>query len=330
MKKTLCIFVLISLILTSCVGGVFENSHHIIDKVNVNLDIGESYTLTVRDSNNKVMKNGDLLWSSDDFKVATVTGEGVVNIKGEGMCTIIARSKDNLEHFSSVKVFSPYKTVSSVDEKIVELDAAHDPFDFYSVAELAMKRYGKTVISFLEGKTDSVIIDLIKNAFEEHVYWYSDTELDCDVKDGIIYTVTDWSNSAADFDLNNLDRNNVYQSIKGAFSESVEMGVTVDDVIAQIKTALSGKTPKDLVYHLDRMDGKYEYRVVVRGDYTGFISREHYSNGLLSRMDNMINDITGLFNGNVDEVIENYAYTVVKGEIINLENIRICIEAREK
>ena len=159
------------------------------------------------------------------------------------------------------------------------------------------------------------------------VYWYSNTALDCDVEGGIVYTVTDWCNEAVEFNLNNLNVENVLKSVSDAFSEPIENGVTFEDVIAKIKTELSGCAPNDFVYHLDRMDDRYEYRVVIRGDYTGCISREHYSNGLLTNVDSTWNDIV---NGDLAHIIENYAYTVVRGEIINLENLRLCIEVREK
>lgn len=328
MKKLMCLCLLMSLILVSCAAQALENTEHIIGNVADRFEIGETCNLLVRDADsNEIIPNANLLWSSSDLGVAVVDGNGKVIVNGEGMCIIYARSKENLEHFSSVKIFSPYKTVNIVDAKTTRLDASSDPFDFYSVLEVAIGRYGKTAISFLEGDVESAVWDLIIDAFSKDVYWYSNTALDCQVKDGIVYTVTDWCNSAIDFNLNNINVANVHKSVEDAFSESIEMGVTFNDVISKIKTELVGCAPNDSVYHLDRMDDRYEYRVVIRGDYTGCISREHYSNGLLTNVESTWNDIV---NGNLEHIIENYAYTVVRGEIINLENLRICIEAREK
>lgn len=328
MKKIICFCLLLSFILISCAGNISENTEHIIEKLNKNLSIGEQYTLIVRSvKDDRIMDNKELLWSSSDLGVASVSGEGVVSVNGAGFCVISARSKDNLELFSTVNIFSSYDTIAPVSEIRTPLNADEDPLDMYSVAGVALERYGRIAVSAIQGNMNSVIFNLVKEAFSKDVYWYSTTELDCTVKDGIVYTISDWGNSPVNIDFNNMNMKGIYKSTSSSFSESVEMGVTFNDALEEIKLSVAHQLPSDGVYHLDLMDSSYEYRVVIRGDYTACISRDHYSNGALSQLGDSISDI---INWKLDDLVSRYAYTVVRGELLDLKNLRICIEIREK
>lgn len=328
MKKFICVCLLFSLILISCSETVSENAEHIIESVNKNLSIGEEYTLVVRNvKDNSVMDNSELLWSSSDLGVASVSGEGRVSVNGSGFCVISARSKDNLEHYSTVEIFSSYDTITPVDEIQTPLNADEDPFDMYSVAGVALKRYGRIAVSAVQGNMTSAIFNLVLEAFSKDVYWYSTTVLDCKVTDGIIYTVSDWGNSSVVIDLDNINMKEIYQSTLHSFTEDVEMGVTFNDALDEIKLSVSHQLPSDGVYHLDLMDDSYEYRIVIRGDYTTCISRDHYSNGALSQLGDSVSDI---INWKLDDLVSRYAYTLVRGEMLDIKNLRICIEIREK
>ena len=243
------------------------------------------------------------------------------------MCEIIARSKENLSSYSSIDVFSAYETVDATVESLTRLDPKKDPLGHYTMAENILKRYGKTAISAAQGDMAYVVFDLIIESLSRDIYWYSATELNCRVEDGVVYTVTDWTSSAVGFDINKMDASNVHNSVKHVFSENVEQGVAMNEVLDAIRTSVSYQLPNDGIYHLDKMDPTLEYRVVVRGDYTACIVREHYSNGALTQIGDSISDI---INWKLSDLVSRYAYTVVRGEIIDLENLRICIEVRSK
>jgi hypothetical protein len=67
-------------------------------------DIGKDYNLVAR-VGAEILAPGDVLWTSDDETIATVSAEGVVTIVGVGKANITAVMKDGSARNGTAKVF---------------------------------------------------------------------------------------------------------------------------------------------------------------------------------------------------------------------------------
>ncbi len=67
-------------------------------------DIGKDYTLVARIGSEK-QDPADVIWTSDDETIATVSAEGVVTIVGVGKANITAVMKDGTARDGTAKVF---------------------------------------------------------------------------------------------------------------------------------------------------------------------------------------------------------------------------------
>ena len=66
---------------------------------------------------------------------------------------------------------------------------------------------------------------------------------------------------------------------------------------------------------------------MIRADYTTYEVTDYYNNGLLTGLGLSIKDIA---EWDLEKLADNYSYTKIQNEIFDVENIRICIEYRQK
>lgn len=328
MKRLVCFCVLLSLILVSCNTVPAANSVYTITDTDIRLSYGDTYVITVVENESEEnVSNFDFLWSSNDDSVAVVSKNGVIKYVGEGFCEVTARSKDNLEVYSKVSVFSEYKISELSKENIIKFEENNETNDLYDSAVAFLQKYGKSIINVITGEAgiESILLKLALDGLAKDVYWYSTMKMDSQVIGGVVYEITDWTNSACAFNLSNIDTNKIFDATIHTFNANVAMG-NMASVVEEIQAQLKYQLPNDGIFHLDLMDDAYEYRVVIVGDYSTCVVNSHYSNGILESIGKTIEDLKNMTFSD----LENYIYTITSGEILGVDNLRICIEARAK
>ena len=75
------------------------------------------------------------------------------------------------------------------------------------------------------------------------------------------------------------------------------------------------------------MNPDLEYRVVIRADFNYLTNMSFYSNGLVTGLGLTIQDLLKL---DFNSLKENYTYQKNFDEILDISDLRICIEYREK
>lgn len=329
MKKIVCLLLLAVLLVTSCTFKSYEDGAHIIDEVAQSYSVGDTIYLTVRDKNGNTVPNTDVLWSSSDFNVASVTGEGSVRVNGEGLCHIVARDRENMQYYSQVEIFCPYSTVISVEETVADADEKLNDQMLSSFLETMASRYGMMLAKkYALGALNvaSFLISIGWDFLTKDQYWYSSSEIGNELYDGILYTVTDWTNEPCSFSENDITPEKLFSHMSRFYAEGTVVGDTYADFSEELKYRLSRQIPNNGVYHLDKMDDKYEYRVVIRGDVKTCYIYDYYSNGALDVLGSALNEIESW----TLEDLSDFAYTVNKCEILTFDNLRICVEIREK
>ncbi len=332
-SKTVCVLlvsVTILLSMSACGGAQKALSPISLNPINGNIMVGQTYQMQVFTEGSKAVDASRVLWESSDTAVATVSPDGVVTVRKKGACQITAKDKNDLSNQAGVTLFCPYETAPVVDTIKTKADSEQ-----YSSggAELIMDSLvdaGKTVVKTMTGKVGGLGIALtMLSFFEKDKYVITLAECRHTVKDGIIYTVCDWNNSNM-YIPNAPDRitaEAVFQSLDGVVNTSHYYGNTFEGLAARIQAETVSQWPQSYNYRFDLMDDRYEYRVVVRADYTTFRTTDHYSNGAIIGLGYTIQDI---LSWDVAHLADNYMYKVITYDVIDVENVRLCIEYREK
>ena len=299
-----------------------------IKEPDTKFSIGDSYSLTIVDRRTKkTMSNNEFYWSSDNFDVATVSNTGIIKINGRGCCKITAVWKEDISVTADVNIFCPYSTEPVKDEKLV-FYSLEENMDFeLDVLASYFEQNGKYIAKSIIKKKIGILglVDLIISGLKRDVYWYSESSVHCKGEDAIIYTISDWTNESVGFSITDINETLLYEALKNKCGYGSQ-GDSFKLLLNEIKAAIANELPSNNIYALDKMDDDNEYRIVIRGDYSAGVIDHCYSNGLLI---GMIDEIGKILNGDFNN-LDSFMYRVSVNEVLDAQNIRICIERREK
>ena len=228
------------------------------------------------------------------------------------------------QDFVERSFFKPYDTVSSSGEKTVE---AHTEFD----AKQFWKDLGTVAANdaydIACATTEKDLQDVFEGLFsffitlsDEDAYLFSSAMGKYRIKNEELYVITDWTNE--DVTYMDITEGKLSEVVcKPYNSEDLPNGASVNNYgVNTLNAYLHKYGPADKTFHLSQMDDKYEYRVVVRGDFNYGVTSHYYRHGLLSSLVTMD---WKTFKGGFTETVE-------EADITELENLRIYIEYREK
>ena len=296
------------------------------------LIIGDTVKLKVTKENKFRVLNRDILWYSSNPMVVAVSKNGVITVNGEGNCEIVARYKNDLSKSVTYSIAYTHKASEPIEEKRTDLEKDDIGEDLFNLVVAFGSKYGKTIFSSnsLSNKklVDLPIFQLGSAFFGTDNYWFSYSVPRYKVEDGIVYTIADWTNRDCDFSLKDLSSTELYNSVINNIGEKdASMGKSYDDMLQKIKAELSDKMCDDsMKFNLDKMDKDYEYRVVIRADYSTITIYNQYSNGLLSGLGLALKDMATLNLSDLDK----WSIEKAENEIFEIDNIRICVEYRKK
>ena len=110
--------------------------------------------------------------------------------------------------------------------------------------------------------------------------------------------------------------------------EDTLKGQSFDYYFMQIESLISKIKPEDGKFHFSEMDKNYHYRVVLKADIDYYDTVSYYQNGLIIANVELIKGLIeeGLdgFNGDAG------LYCTETVDIVNVENMYVCIERRLK
>lgn len=323
MKKLASIILIITvlILLVSCSNKKIENIK--IENIKEILTIGDTKKLHVVDNNEKTVSNKNVFWSSSNTNIGTISEDGIITIKKEGFFTVTAKYKDDLSISDEMDIFTPYSIVENKLGMVQELENGYSTTELLQSVITHGYKYGKMIVGSLSGK----VKDILTSFFEKDVYLFSLGAPYLKVTDGVIYTISDWTNEAVHFSIEDLNVLNLYNSVLDTLIKDGERGESFSDLIFKIKSDLATKFVDDGCYHLEKMDDKYEYRIVIRADYISYKMVDFYNNGIITGLVMSIKDI---INWDLAKVANNYCYQKVKNEIFDVRNLKVCIEYREK
>ena len=296
-----------------------------------NYEVGKTVTLKVEDAIGRVIDADRLYWSVDDNKIAQVTADGVLSIKGAGLVQVTAMDKTDLSNQAKIKIFCPYEMSEATETSKVKADEDSASSGVLDTLTTTLVSTGKKVVSSMTGKVSSLgIASMIFSFFDKDKYMFTLTESRHTIENGVVYTVCDWSNKGWYFDPKDVTTERIYQNLGYAFNIDNPYGSTLEDLTIAVQNEFEGKAPNDGMYHLDLLDDKYEYRVVVLADYTTVRVRDYYSNGAITGLGMTAKELLALELSSFDDVNNNWQYHNDFNEIVDVKNIRLCVEFRER
>ncbi len=156
---------------------------------------------------------------------------------------------------------------------------------------------------------------------------FTEEECFCSAKNAVVYTVTDWTNADCYPNFNAVDEEAIYSSImaKMGFSEN-NMGESFETLADDIEALIASNLEINNAYFFSRMDGQYEYRVVVRADFDYYTYAETYQVGILS---GTWDSIVQMIGGSFTQLGSNYQYMKLRDELVNVRSLRYVVEYRE-
>ena len=331
MKRIICLTLTVAMlmsVMTACAAG---SGAPISIQEPGELQIGDTVQLQAVNARGKTIKADQLFWSSADSSVAKVTEDGMLTVVGEGFCTVTAKDRNDLSRQASVDVFCAY-TVSPALQTVKT--RADDSLNSSGAVDSLVKsatKLGKTVVQACSGKIGNLgIASLFLSLFQKDKYVITLSECRYTFTDGVVYTVADWGNEAVVIDPTLITGDSVYACLDYAVDTDHGHGSTLDDLAAAVRSEIAARLPADGTYRLDLMDDRYEYRVVVVADYTTFRMEDNYSNGAIVAVGLTIQDIWEWELSDFDDVNNNFMYKITTNDVVNVQNIRLRVECREK
>lgn len=330
MKKLLMILLLFSMFLLGCAEE--ENISIEIQAIETNLSIGDSYELRVIDNNNNLLDNQDLLWDSTDYNICKVDKQGKLIAKDYGLATIKAKLKSDLSVTSEIDIFISYKTVEEVNivKEKMEGDMTSSRLDDV-IAKYASK-YGKIIVKSLAGKLSDfafykTIIDVL---ITKDTYMFSMTYPGFDIKNGIVFYLSDWTNYDSYVSLDKLTSKELSKNIAYSLFLDSKNGKTITEFVETIKSEIMGQLPDNNLYKFSLMNRNYQYRVVVRADFQTVLVQDLYSTGAGKGIVDTILGIGDIGNWTFDYIFNNFGREELVTEVLNIKNIKLCIEYRKR
>ena len=333
MKKMISLLLAVAmLVLTFASCGVSDGGSQLtIVDVSEAPTVGDCVQLEVVNASGRSVKADQCLWSTSDPKVATVDANGLLTVKGAGYCEIRVMNKNDLSNQDTLVVFCPYEVTAPVDMLLERADANGSSSGEVDYMVKTAVSLGKNVVSSLTGNVSMLgIASMMLSFFAKDKYTFTLAESRYSVQNGVIYTVCDWSNEAQSFSMDQITAESLYESMDYAMNTKNQRGDTFADLEEAVRLELVQKIPADGVFHLDQMDDRYEYRVVIMADYTTFRMTDYYSNGAITGLGMTIQEICSMSLESLTDVNNNWMYEIVTNDVIDVENVRFCIEYREK
>jgi hypothetical protein len=254
--------------------------------------------------------------------VAAVDKKGTVYSLSGGRVNVTATLKEDASITSELSLFVPYNVSEPKSPNVVSSSEMIDA-SFSGMSDFLAK-YGFKIVtnSFFSKLPTGVLMSF----FSKDVYQFSMFERSKVAEDLLLYDLTGWTNEAVYINEPDLDAAQIYSY----FCEGVDIseslaGNSFDDAVEPIKNVLDSTRIKD--YYFNEMDDAYEYRIVIRGNCEYVRNQAFYSNGLLTGLGMSVWDLVNLDFGSI---AENYTYTKIYDEILNVTNLQICLEYRAK
>lgn len=326
--RLFCFLTAFTLFLSSC---HFSGENHTgqvlflkIENNYANCAIGDELTFTVKDDIGNTVDPSELLWESSDYSVATVNANGLIQCLSSGSSIITVTLKNDLTIKTTAEIFVGYSIEKPAFTRINRVGEYVDG-KFGTLGDHALK-YGFTIVS--SAISSSLPIGILMEFFSKDKYQFSMMYYEGMLHDALIYSFSDWTNESVTIDSASLSPEKIHTAVlEGLIIDGAEMGKSYEDCYNEILALLAGKLPKDSTYHFEKMNPNLEYRVVIRADFNYFTHMSFYSNGLVTGFGLTIQDLLKL---DFTSLRENYTYQKNFDEILDLSDLRICIEYREK
>ncbi len=322
------LLIALTLLLTSCISSEEEELSAVralrIEPLPADCRRGDELTLTVKDQSGAVVDPSELLWDCSDYSVVSVNAYGVIQCRAAGPVRVVAILKSDLSVRASTEVFVGYDTVVPAFATVKRVGQYVDGH-LDAIADHALK-FGLNVVS--AATTSSLPIGMIAELFSKDKYQFSMMYYEGRVRDVVLYPLSDWTNETVSVNTAEITPESIHSKLLAELIlDGAEMGSSYQTFREALLSLLASGLPADSVYHFNKMDQNLEYRVVIRGDFDYITNMSFYANGLLTGTGLTVQDLLKLEFGTLRE---NYTYQKNYDEILNVENLRVCIEYREK
>ena len=317
------IFIVLTCFMTSCDFSM-DKIHSIeIENHHTRAKYGEELTLTVKDEKKQVVDPAQLFWQSSDYSVAVIGANGTIRCVSSGPVVITASLKDDMTVTASTEIFIEYDAEEQASP-IFTRNGIYVNAEFGKIGDLLMD-FNFSIIDAVTSA--SLPVDMILNLFSSDKYQFSMMYYQGNYQNAVICPLTDWSNMTCPINTNLLTPNYIHEKMVNELGiEGSQTGNTFEIYQDQILEFIEGNLPRDLTYHFSKMSSDKQYRVVLKGDFDHLINVAYYSNGVLTGLKLTVEDLLGM---DFDSIATNYSYQKFYDEIVNISNLRICVEYRE-
>lgn len=330
MRKAICLVLAVLMLATAVVACDTKKMGPLtIDSITETVSEGDSIQIRVTEAGRIPVEANRLFWSVDDTSVASITSEGVLTVKKAGYFNVVVKDREDLSNIATMPVFCAYQTIPEVEMTMTDADGAMSSTGETEYLVSTAVGVGKTVVRSMTGKIGTLgVVTMMLSFFDKDKYMFSFAETKHRVDDGVVYTVSDWGNQGKSFNMDDVTGAAIYSELDYAMKTTYEQGATFDAVATRIRSEIATQTPNDGIFHMDKMDSAYEYRIVIRADYTTFTMEDFYSNGAITGLGLTIRELWEWTLEDVADVNDNYQYSILTNDIVDVTDIRLCIEYR--
>lgn len=331
MKKLLMTLLLLLAFTLGCANEGEQISIRIMKPV-TNIAINESYKFVVFDNYNNELNNTDLLWECSDYNICKIEKDGTITPKTSGLVTIKATYKKDLSVSSETQLFFSYNTVKESTYEKKDLDSDIESSGLWDTVAKYGNKYGKVIVKSLLGKASSLdfyktIIDVL---ITKDTYMFTMTYPLVDIKNGIVYTISEWTNFDVAVNLDSFSTSQLSKEIYYSLDSRGGSGKTISEFVNTIKAEIMDDIPLNNLYQFSYMNRSYQYRVVVRADFQTVLVQDMYSTGAAKGILDTLWNIDEIGNWTFDYIFNNFGKEVLTNEVFNIKNIKLCIEYRER
>lgn len=321
--KIFFVFLILTLLMTSCEFSTSKISSIELEKHLTNAKIGDEIELTVRSSKDKVIDPSQFFWQSSDYSVAVVNANGSIRCISSGPAVITATLKDDMTITASTEIFVEYETEAH-SSPIFTKTGTYVNAEFGKIGDLLLD-FNFNIIDAVTAA--SLPLDIVLGFFSSEQYLFSMLYYRGNYQNVVICPLTDWTNMDQPAKTHLITPDYIHeQMIKELEITGYLTGSTFEVYIEDILAFLDDTLPDDKTYYFSKMSADMQYRAVLLGNFDHLTNVSHYSNGLLTALGITIDD---LLNKDLASLPSNFYDQKLYDEIINLSNLRICIECRE-
>jgi hypothetical protein len=309
-------------------GGLEDTTDDVYKTKSISLNcdsvdiVNGEVKLSVKNDRGELIPPADIVFESSNYAVAAVDKKGTVYSLSGGRVNVTASLKADMAITSELSLFVPYNVSEPKSPNVVATSELIDA-SFSGMSDFLAKYGFKIATNSFSSKLP---VGVLMSFFSKDVYQFSMFERSKVAEDLLLYDLTGWTNEAVYINDLDLDASQIYSY----FCEGIDIseslaGNSFDDAVEPIKNVLDSTRIKD--YYFNEMDDAYEYRIVIRGNCEYVKNQAFYSNGLLTGLGMSVWDLVNLDFGSI---ADNYTYTKIYDEILNVTNLQICLEYRAK